>query len=157
MKLLLLILLWMPATFGTSLKLDGGEIGNAFVPYDSQLGRYSIEYPANWQYFDLETTTSFSDPTAQTPERASFFSVLADRFAGIRSMGELKQHLAFFHPDEVWSEAEVAGLSGFQNNRSPHILYLFRGSEDLLSIRYRAAQSADEALLRQMLQSLKVE
>lgn len=157
MKLFLLLLLWLPGAFGAGLKLDGGEIGNAFVPYSSPLGRYSLEYPSGWQYFDLVTTTSFSDPKASSPDQASFFSVLADRFAGIRTMRELKQHLSFFHPDEKWEEVELAGLSGFQNSRTPKVLYLFRNSEDLLSIRYRAESAGDEALLHQMLQSLKVE
>lgn len=156
-KLFLLVLFWLPDAFAADFSIEGGEIGNAFLPYHSQIGRYSIEYPASWRYFDLSTATSFSDPAAASPEEASFFSVLADRFPGIRTMPELKQHLAFFHPGEVWSEAEVAGLPGFRNSGSPRIYYLFRGSEDLLSIRYRAAHAEHEAGLLQMLQSLKVE
>ena len=156
MRFLLLFLLCLPAAQGVELEIDGGEIGNALVPYESALGRYSLEYPQHWQYFDLVNTTSFSDPSV-SPDEASFFSVLADRFPGIRTLGELNQHLRFFHPDEIWRETEEAGLRGFTNSRSPRIYYLFRGSEDLLSIRYRAAVKEDEALVRAMLRSLKTE
>lgn len=152
------ILLWLclvPAAFAS--EIDGGEIGNAFVPYENILGRYSLQYPQGWQYFDLGPTTSFSDPGGDPAGDGTFFSLLADRFPGIRTMGELEQHIRFFHPDETWVEATLAGLPGFRNSRSPAIFYLFRGSEDLLSVRFRADKPLDEARVQEMLRSLKVE
>jgi hypothetical protein len=155
MKKFLLVFLLPLHVF--ALELDGGEIGNAFVPFESMLGGFKLEYPKTWKYFDLNNTVNFTDPGAPM-DKASFFSVLTGNFPGIADIAGLRRHLEFFQPDEKWEYVEIGGLKGFQNKGEVRVVYLFRGKEDLVSLRARSSDGASsDAVLRHMFESLKVE
>lgn len=132
----------------TELKLDGGEIGNAYVPFQSLIGDYSLEYPAGWQKNDLSQLTSFADvkPAGATP---SFLSVLTDRFPGMNTLDDLARHLRFFRADALWVPYELAGVRGFVAEVGDlKLVYLLRQAEDVIAIRYRSTdgERSDKAL-----------
>lgn len=155
LKWIFLFVLLAPATFAAK---DGGEIGNAFVEFESKLGGYELEYPASWRRTDLSQVTNFADSNPSVPEKPDFFSVITSRMKGITTSAELLSHLRFFRPEVQWQKTTFAGIEGFQGEISGvQTLYLLRGPESLLSVRYRANEGErSEKSLRHMLDSFRL-
>ena len=137
---------------------DGGEIGNAFVEFESKIGGYELEYPAEWRRTDLSQVTNFSDTKPSVPEKPDFLSVITSQMKGITTSAELLNHLRFFRPEVQWQKTTFAGVEGFQGEiGGVQTLYLLRGPENLLSVRYRANEGErSEKSLRHMLDSFRL-
>lgn len=150
--LLLSLLLARPAP-----ALNGGEIGNAFVPFESGIGRYRLEYPKSWNHSDLSQLTSFYDPESEL-SKPNFLSVLTENMKGIATEADLFRYLRFFRPEVRWERADFAGLKGYRGLvEGSQLLYLLRGPEDLVSVRYRASEgSKSEDNVRHMLNSFQL-
>jgi hypothetical protein len=134
----------------------GGELGNAYVPFESKIGRYSLEYAKDWRVNDLSETTSFNE-NASASETASFFTVEVDS-AGSRSMSELLARLNEQRPDVIWTSVNISGLPGFKgSDNSAQMVYLFRAPGDQLILRMFATDgSRSESVLAHMLQTFRV-
>lgn len=134
---------------------EGGEIGNAFVPFENFLGGYRIEYPKSWTRLDIAAVTSFQEK-AEDP-RAGFLSVLSDRFEGVKTQADLHRFVTFFHPGLQWQRITLQGLEGLEaldgDNR---IIYLVRKKEQLVSLRYpESAGEKARAEIAAMVNSLR--
>lgn len=133
----------------------GGEIGNAFVPFENVLGGYRLEYPKDWTRIDIAAVTSFTEKADDS--RAGFLSVLSDRFEGVKTQADLQRFVSFFHPKLTWQRVTLQGLDGLEaldgDNR---IIYLVRKEEHLVSLRYpESAGEKARAEIAGMLQSLR--
>jgi hypothetical protein len=142
----------------TAKKVDGGEIGNAFVPFESKIAAFAIEYPHDWQRSDLSQLINFYDPKEDAPEKNDFLSVMTSQIKGVSSENDLLQHLRASLPDARWEKTEFAGLNGFRSEvGGVQVAYLLREPEILLSIRYRAKNSEkSEELVAHMLGSFRL-
>jgi hypothetical protein len=161
MKLAKLIALALGLTFtaGEARTLaEGGELGNAFVPFASKLGDFSLEYSKKWNCNDLSYTTSFSAPES-SPAAGSFLSVGTSRGEGPGSLAELREQLEKKHPGVRWGQEKFSGILGLAGERSGiRMLYLLRAPGDLISIRFRASggERADQ-IIRHMLESFRAD
>jgi hypothetical protein len=158
MQLLKIVFLSLLFLGSNSYARDGGEIGNAFVAFESQLGGFRIEYPAEWNRSDLSQVVNFYDPKSGGPGKQSFLSVLTDQMAGIHTDADLSRHLHFFRPEVQWTKTSFAGLNGFRGEvDGVQVLYLLRAEENLLSVRYRANEGErSEKLVLHMLESFRL-
>jgi hypothetical protein len=152
--LLLLVLAFTPAV---KAKVEGGELGNAFVPFDSRIGHYSLEYDKDWHINDLSVTTSFAEARPASGA-ASFFEVSLGG-SGARSLAELSVRLMTARPGVAWSEVTVGGLTGFEaTEKGVREIHLLRAAGDELTIRLRSSdgERSDE-ILSHMLGSFRPE
>lgn len=137
---------------------EGSELGNSFVPFDSKIGDYSLEYNKQWRLTDLSQTTSFTDAEASA-EKASFLSVHADRTGGPATLQELEERLAKSHPEFSWSPVSLSGISGLRAEKGGVVhLQLLRAPYDLLSLRFRSSGGErTDLVLTHMLESFRAE
>lgn len=157
MQLLRLLFLGLLVS-STSFAREGGEIGNAFVAFESHLGGFTIDYPADWNRSDLSQVTNFYDPNADDTKKQDFLSVITDHMNGIQAEADLSHYLRFFRPEVQWASVTFAGLNGLKGEvDGVQVLYLLRGPENLLSVRYRANESErSEKLVLHMLESFRL-
>lgn len=147
---------------GGSLRIldrQGGELGNSFVPFDSKLGDYSLEYNKKWRFNDLSITTNFSDSEADPSTKASFVAVSLNRTDGPHTIGELRDRLAQKHPGLVWTAAKLSGLSGLKGEeKGITFVYLLRAPGDMLSLSFRSTGGErTDRVIAHMLETLRVE
>ena len=135
---------------------EGGELGNAFVPFASYIGRFSLEYNRDWHFNDLATTTNFAPPQPGGAAAATFFSVSVDP-AGPATMAELLRYVSTRYPGASVEGADVAGLSGLAVTTSGvRRIFLQRAPSDLISIRFRSVDGErSDAVLSHMLATFK--
>lgn len=150
---------WMILATSACFAAEGGELGNAFISFDSKIGDYSLEYPKKWVFNDLSFTSSFTDGEASSIREASFLTVSANREGGPQTMGELRDYVKKSYPDLEWAPAKLAGLSGLESVRGEvRLVYLLRAPGDWLALRYRSAKGEQsEKVITYMLQSFRVE
>lgn len=142
---------------GGVLGREGSELGNSFVPFDSKIGDYSLEYSKKWRLTDLSQTTSFTD--AEDVGAASFLSVHSDRTGGPATIAELRERLGKRHPGMDWKAGSFAGFSALTGERAGVVyLEVLRAPGDLLSLRYRsAAQEKSDGVISHMLSSFRAD
>jgi hypothetical protein len=138
-------------------KTEGGELGNAFVPFDSKIGRYSLEYSKDWRVNDLSQSTSFAD-TKSVSAAESFLAVTVDG-AGARTADELLARLRSTHAGTDWQKVVVGGIGGFTGEENGvRMYYLLRGAGDEVSLRMRSSDGGrSDEILAHMLGSFRVE
>lgn len=138
---------------------EGSELGNSFIPFDSKIGDYSLEYSKKWRLTDLSQTTSFTDSEPTAADKASFLSVHADRSGGPATVQELRERLVRSHPDLAWAPVSFAGVSGLKAERAGvTYLQLLRAPRDLLSLRFRSSEGErTDAVIGHMLESFRAE
>jgi hypothetical protein len=144
---------------GNVLGREGSELGNSFVPFDSKIGDYSLEYSKKWRLTDLSQTTSFTDGEASGSGATSFLSVHSDRTGGPASIAELRERLAQRHPGMIWQPMAFAGFSALMAEKGGVVhLEVLRAPGDLLSLRYRSAdKEKSDAVIAHMLSSFRAE
>ncbi len=140
MKVLFLLLLFVCLPVAQAAKLQGGEIGNAFVPFESAEGDYRLEYPMHWKHEQEGATTVFVDPMAKQADKASRFLVRPEAAPGIVDLEALRLRLA-----EIYSgpgqEIEVNGAKGFLwTVKRDRIIHLLRASEEVVTVHLRHAE-----------------
>jgi hypothetical protein len=135
--------------------LDGGEIGNAFVPFESKIGSYSLENGQDWHYNDLSEATNFAENKTSTGANGSFFTVVAKRNGGPQSMAALGECLRRKHPGFSWNSISLVGATGFESMQDGvRYIYLLRGPGDLVSLRMRSSDGVrSDEVLNHMLSS----
>lgn len=140
---------------GNVLGREGSELGNSFVPFDSKIGDYSLEYSKKWRLTDLSQTTSFTD--ADGAGASSFLSVHSDRTGGPASIADLRERLAQRHPGVDWKAGVFSGFSAFTGEMAGVVyVEVLRAPGDLLSLRYRSAdQEKSDAVISHMLSSFR--
>src|SRR5690606_3283083 len=102
------------ATLGGVLGREGSELGNSFVPFDSKIGEYKLEYSKKWRFTDLSQTASFTDSEPASSASVSFLSVHTDRTGGPATVNELRERIEKARPSVHWEPFSLAGLSGFR-------------------------------------------
>jgi len=147
---------------GGSLRIldrQGGELGNSFVPFDSKIGDYSLEYNKKWRFNDLSVTANFSDSEADLSTKASFVAISLNRTGGPQTIGELRDRLAQKHPGLEWADAKLSGLSGLKGeDKGITFVYLLRAPGDMLSLSFRSTGGErTDKVIAHMLESLRVE
>ncbi len=145
---LVLTLLFGADSFGA-----GGELGNAFIPFDSKIGEYTLEYPKGWRVIDLSTTTNFSDG------EKSFLAVSAGAGNGPNSKEELVESLEKRFPGVIWKEVKLSGLEGLEGQvEGVRTVMFLRSPGDLLTLRFRSGNGPrSDKLLTYMLQSFRAD
>lgn len=135
----------------------GGELGNAFIAFDSKLGEFSLEYPKHWQVNDLSVTANFSENDDAAV--ASFLAVNASRTGGPESMAELQSHLRKKFPGMDWIPAKLGGLNGLAGEKGDvKMVYLLRAPGDMLSLRFRSTKGeSSEHAITHMLRSFRAD
>lgn len=138
---------------------EGSELGNSFVPFDSKIGDYSLEYNKRWRLTDLSQTTSFTDSAPAAADKASFLTVHADRTGGPATLQELAERLAQRSPGMAWSPVSFSGISGLRADKEGiTYLQLLRAPRDLLSIRFRSTEGdRTNAVIGHMLESFRAD
>lgn len=131
---------------------EGSELGNSFIPFDSKIGEYSLEYSRLWRLNDLSQTTTFSD------QETSFLSVHADR-NGPKTVTELREKLAASQAGVVFEPVTLGGLSGLRGTKDGVTqVHLLRPPGDLLSLRFRSSAGVQsDAVIDHMLKSFRAE
>ncbi len=147
---------------GGSLKIldrQGGELGNSFVPFDSKIGDYSLEYKKQWRLNDLSLTANFSDPDAGNPSSPSFVALSTKRTGGPQTETELMDQLKVKHPGIEWAKVRVAGLTGLGAEvKGVATVYVLRSPGDLLAISFRSTEGErTDYVISHMLSSLRLE
>lgn len=155
MRLLIVFLgvIWVSPAMALKAK-EGGELGNAFLPFANEVIGFSVEYPRLWRYNDLSQAVSFADDK----EAKSFFSVAKECSAPATPV-ELLAMLKAKHPSVDFSPVSAAGLSGFEGTVSgTHMAYLLRGHRELLVLKMRSSDGdRSDQVLQHMLETLKIE
>ena len=138
-------------------RAEGGELGNAFVPFDSRIGHFTLEYSKDWRVNDLSEATSFDENTSAAG-LPSFFTVEVDS-AGATSLSDLGAKLRTLRPDINWASATVGGLAGFGGfDHQIKLIYLLRAPGDQLNLRMRSTDGArSEEILSHMLGTFRAE
>ena len=135
----------------------GGEIGNAFVRFDSRIGHFTVEYADNWRVNDLSDATSFNE-TSPTSSEASFFAVEVE--SGVaEDLPGLGARIKELRPDVTWTPTTVGGVPGFRGaDKTAQMIYLFRGPNDQLLLRMRATDGTkSEQVLSHMLETFRTD
>ncbi len=137
----------------------GGELGNAYVKYENFIGNYSIAYPKNWNYLDLNTSVSFVKSSDVEPIMTSSLSVVEKRFPNITSTGKLLRMIQHEHPNESWTPVKLSGCEGYRSNKgSAGTLYLLREPENVMTLRFQSnAEPTDSDKIEKMIQTLEID
>jgi hypothetical protein len=137
---------------------EGGELGNAFVPFASHIGRYSLEYDRDWHLNDLSSTTNFAQPQPAMSAAGSYFSVTVNP-AGPASAAELLLYVSMQYPGVDLSGTTVSGLTGLSvNTDGVRRIFLQRAPRDLILIRFRSVDGErSDTVVSHMLNTFKVQ
>jgi hypothetical protein len=137
---------------------EGGELGNAFVPFASHIGHYSLEYDRDWHLNDLSSTTNFAQTQPASAAMGSFFSVTVDP-AGPASAGELLFYVSMQYPGAQLTGTSVAGLSGLSVTvNGVRRIYLQRAPSDLILLRFLSLDGdRSDTVVSHMLSTFKIQ
>ncbi|MGZ3682411.1 MAG: hypothetical protein ACXVCI_01070 [Bdellovibrionota bacterium] len=138
--------------------VEGGELGNAFVPFASRIGRYSLEYDKDWRLIDLSSTTNFTENQPSLSGAGSFFTVAVDS-NGARGLPELKERLTKAYPGVAWAGVSISNLSGLEGAANGvRMIYLLRAPSDQISLRLSSTDGArSDEILSKMLTSFRAD
>ncbi len=143
------------------VKEQGGELGNAFIPFASKIGHYSLEYSKDWRLNDLSVATSFADPNHTGPfalASPSFFTVEVNTEAP-QSLADLLALLKSLRPNLAWAPYTLNGMNGYVGvERGVRQIYLLRAPGDEITIRlFSADGERSDDILSHMLASFRAE
>ncbi len=152
--LALLLVNNLPIAFG-----EGGELGNAFVPFDSKIGGFRLEYEKKWMINDLSGAVSFAEAASESGELGSYFLVVAPGEGGPADGPALLQELRKKFPQLVWKSARIDGVDGLESTtpEGQRLIHLLRAPGDLISLRMQAKNGRNsEEVIDHMLSTFRV-
>lgn len=141
---------------GTIAHGKGGEIGNAFIDFQSRIGGFEIQYPAQWRAMDLSQTVSFAEAGEGAKANYSFLAITGERKAEVVSIALLGDLLAERKPHLSWRETSLRFWRGFEAEEGGvRFVSLLLGEGQLMHFRFRAHSHTQDDM-RYMLESFQL-